>query len=78
MRMVSPGHVGHHGGRRHWRREGVHQEVDKYCLGHVIHHLYLFFVEKSNENDFKYLKVMLVTMVDIDDGDQEESFKLKG
>ena len=38
--------------------------------------LYLYFSGKLNENGFKYLRYMLATMVNIDDGDHEgESIK---
>ena len=57
---------GLHGERRQWGLERVHQEVDQYFFCHVIHHFYLFFEGKSNENGFRNLRDLLATMVDVD------------
>ena len=42
---------------------------------HVIHHFGLVFDGELTANDFKYLKDMLDTMVDIDIKDKEEFIK---
>ena len=41
----------------------------------MIHHLYLFFEGKLNENSFRYLRDLLATMVDVDNGDKKEYIK---
>ena len=45
--------------------------INIFC-GSLIKQLYLYFSGKLNENGFKYLRDMLATMVNIDDGDHQE------
>ena len=59
-----------------WVDDGDQKEYIKKLINiffcHVIHHLYLFFGGKSNENSLRYLQGLLATMVDVDESDQKE------
>ena len=57
------------------RRQGLGVGVDEFFFCHVIHHFELVFDKELIENDFKYLKDMLDTMVDVDFKDKEELIK---
>ena len=65
----------HHAhGRRQRGQGGVHQVVDEIIvICHVTHHFGLvFFDGELIENDFKHLRDMLETMVDVNIKDKEE------
>ena len=65
----------HAHGRRRRGLGGVHQEVDEIIFCHVIHHFDLVFDRELITNDFKYLRDMVDTMVDVEIKDKEEFIK---
>ena len=64
-----------YGGRQHPEQGGVHQEVDEIILHYVLHYFSIVLDEELIENYFKYLRDMLVTMVDVYIKDKKEFIK---